>query len=421
MANDKLIKIAVIAALMIGVVLLFSSLIGYMTVYEIINYAYSRIREATGASPWLVLGVLFALLGPFVWSLKHAFSPFSKQKTAAKVALGVYVSGFCFAMFFLSKEFYFRAQRSGNEVIIQAEKCFIRTPKGVKIVECDDVDPKTGLKPEPLTPQMVEILERRKENMFPQRLSYSSAGEIEFFDTISGEVKVWYAEVEGLVELYNNFGRHPKTNVELRPVTPEIVSRVRREEAQQLAMRQEEEAKRKKEQQEQEVRRFQERYLVTGSTKNPGTTNIAVMTVDERGVPDSQLSQQIARSLTAARMSANAALFKPSFATDGLFGNVMNGEVDSIRSLSLSRYTDFVLLGRKRISYGTDQAAQQMLGTNVYTAKITIDVRIISAATRAIHSDLSVSERGAGLTREKAESEAVEMIQRRFVNMNWNL
>lgn len=410
MTNDKLIKVVTIAALMLGAVLLFSSLIGYLTIYEIVNYAYGRIREATGASPWLVLGFLFALLGPFVWSLKHAFSPFSKQKTVAKVALGVYVSGFCFAMFFLSKEFYFRAQRSGNEVIIQAEKCFVRTPKGVKIVECDDVDPKTGLKPEPLTPQLVEMLERRKENMFPQRLSYSNVGEIEFFDTISGEVKVWYAEVDGSVELYDNYGRHPKINVELRPVTPEIVLRVRREEAQQLAMRQ-----------EQENRRFQERYLVTGSTNNPGINDVAVMTVDDRGTPDQYLSQQIARSMTAMRVRANTSLFKLPFVADGLFDKVMGGEMESIRSLSLSRFTDYVLLGRKRVSYGTDRVSQEMLGTSVYTAQVIIDLRVVSAVTGAIHNDFPVSERGAGLTKEKAESEAMEKVQQRLANMRWNL
>ncbi len=401
MTNDKLIKIAVIAALMIGAVFLSSWVIGYLTIYQIVTYAYSRVREATGASPWLVLGFLFALVGPFVWSLKHALSPFSKHKMIAKVALGVYVSGFCFVMFFLTIGPRFSAERKGEEVIVKAEKCFVRTPKGVKIVECDDVDPKTGQKPEPLTPKMAEELERRKENLFPQRVAYRN--ELELFDTITGEPKVWYAEFDGVLELYDNPGRHPISNEMLRPVTQDIVPRLRREGTQ------------------QQTQRFQERYLATGTTKIPGTTNIAVMTVDDRGLPDPQLSQQIAQGLKAMRVSTNTSLFKPAFAIDGVFSKVMNGEVDSIRSLSLSRFADYVLLGRKRTTYGTDQASQQMLGTSVYTAQISVDLRVISAATGAIQRDLSVSERGVGLTSEKAGREALELIHDRLSRMEWNL
>lgn len=404
----RIIKILVVAAVLIIAVLLFFSLIRYLTIDQIFSYAYTKIREATGASHWLIKGLLIAVSAPFIWSLKHALSPLSRHKEKARVIVVGYASVFCLTMWWLTRDAYFSASRVGNEVQIKAEKCFVRVPQGVKIVECDDVDPKTGLKPSPLTPTMVEQMARRKDHLFPKRVTYSN--ELNLFDTITGEPAIWYVEFDGVLELYDNPGRHPISNHELRPVTQDIVPRLRRDGARSALKKQED-----------NIKVFQERYLVTSTARISGVANMAVIIVDDRGALDHQLSQKIAQSFQARRVNVMTSLFKPAFVMDGMFDKVMKGESDGVKSLSLSRFADYIVLGIKRTMHSKDQASQQMLGENVYTAQVSLHLRVISATTGGILRDFSVSDRGAGWTNEQAGSEAANLISDRLSQMEWNL
>ena len=80
----------------------------------------------------------------------------------------------------------------------------------------------------PVTPELAVNLERAERGQVPARIVPKNLDDIQFFDTLSGQPRVWYFRgADGAIELYSQPGHHPAFGDELRPVTKEIVSLAR--------------------------------------------------------------------------------------------------------------------------------------------------------------------------------------------------
>ena len=79
------------------------------------------------------------------------------------------------------------------------------------------IDPLTGRKCIPVTPELAVKLSRDPPRLIP------SGSQTDFFDRAMGTPRTWFAKLpDGTIELFDNDGFHPITSEELQPITPEI-------------------------------------------------------------------------------------------------------------------------------------------------------------------------------------------------------
>ena len=83
------------------------------------------------------------------------------------------------------------------------------------------IDPETGRKCRPLTPQIVEKIEEYRSGHRPKQIT---SNDPTFFDPITGEPVVWYSKNDrGQIELFDLMGFHPQTGEELTPIARDVV------------------------------------------------------------------------------------------------------------------------------------------------------------------------------------------------------
>ncbi|MFQ6118578.1 MAG: hypothetical protein ACE5KE_01685 [Methanosarcinales archaeon] len=190
---------------------------------KVFSYVTRNIINVTGMSPWLAKGLVIFLLIPFVWAIlevtKLKTRLFKKGKLYRKLGIFIivsYIGLFFLSMFFLSRSTYFGYTK--GEVL----KYYAITPEGIRFFDLPGRDPKWGIELKPVTPEIIEQYIRGKKGLKPKRINASK--DTEFFDSITGESKVWYyKDSEGNYEFFDNHGFHPKYSVKLRPVTMEII------------------------------------------------------------------------------------------------------------------------------------------------------------------------------------------------------
>ena len=84
-------------------------------------------------------------------------------------------------------------------------------------------DPSTGRQCRPLTPEMLERLQKYAAGKRPQAIATPNPV---FFDPRSGEPIVWYyKDKENIFEIFDLMGFHPDTGEELLPVTKEVAEK----------------------------------------------------------------------------------------------------------------------------------------------------------------------------------------------------
>ena len=106
--------------------------------------------------------------------------------------------------------------REGNAI-----KCYVLSRDGqVTYGEHVGIDPATGRQCRPVTPEMLERLQKYAAGKRP--LAVVDASPV-FFDQRSGEPIVWYYKgKENNIEIFDLMGFHPDTGDELLPITKEI-------------------------------------------------------------------------------------------------------------------------------------------------------------------------------------------------------
>jgi hypothetical protein len=80
--------------------------------------------------------------------------------------------------------------------------------------------------------KMAEEEQMRARPHPPKRIAcdYSSLGMVVFFDPTTSEPRIWYYTPEdGIIELFDAPGYHPQYKGELKPITPDIVTQLRKQ------------------------------------------------------------------------------------------------------------------------------------------------------------------------------------------------
>ena len=405
---------------------LLAPLLQFTIVKKVFNYVVQNFVNVTGMSPFLVKGLVIILLIPFVWAIleitKLSVRFFKRKKPNKKFALSLiifYVAAFFLSMFFLSRGTYF------GHIKGEVMKFYASTPEGIRFFDSPGFDPKYGIELKPVTPQMIEQYERLERGMKPKRLDTSK--EFEFFDSITGEAKVWYfIDQEGNYEFYDQPGFHPVFWEELKPVSPEIVLSYKN------AIKKISEANVKKQEKDEEERRiteikrkqqedlalkraFIEDHVNQVILNNPDSVEIVVIisNKDTEKLSESSIetANKICESLSNENTKAVSNLFKSQFFDEGYFTDFYEGDTKIIFDLELIKNIDYLILGIKESSFSTNERLEGLI-----SCTLNLNLKMYSVETGEIISSNSFKVVGIGIDNKKAEQQAIDRVVENVVS-----
>lgn len=413
-------------------IILLIQIFQFIIVKKVYTYVVQNIINLTGMSPWLVKGVVILLLIPFVWALLEATKVLprikrslllrKKARTFRKTGFIIiifYIISFFFLMFFLSRGTYFGYNE--GEVM----KYYAVTPEGIRFFDSPGFDPKYGTELEPVTPKLIEQYERTKRGLKPMKINTS--GEIEFFNSITGEPKVWYfLDSDNNFEFFDRQGFHPVYWEKLRPVTPDVVSKYKRrlkdieeEEvkkklraAEENRLRQEEFEREEKKRRGQEIldekKAYIENYINPIISNDPSRIEIAVLIAEKETMSLSRSSMLLGNTMRDRVTDENTRivsdLFKDRFIEDGNFEDLYRGDPQDLIELNLNDHVDYIVLGIKKSEFFQEERLGELISCNLY-----LNLKIIFSKTGETISN-SYNERGVGIDIDKAEQQAVDRI-----------
>ena len=215
----------IIIKLMLFVIFLLPTIliIEDIAVQQIHTYFVNSVINLTGLNKYLANIIIALLIIPMSIGTKwYFFSPFNKKRKY--IGFTIITTMFIMYNFGLYKltqnaNFFFS---DGNVL-----KWYANTPEGIIYHDNPGYDTKYGIKLLPVTPEIISNLEKKKMEMTPKLIEYSSYEDIEFFDSITGESKVWYyIDSSGNYELYDKAGFHYRYNEQLKPITKEIIKQL---------------------------------------------------------------------------------------------------------------------------------------------------------------------------------------------------
>lgn len=101
-------------------------------------------------------------------------------------------------------------------------KCYVVTRDAIQYGDATGIDPTTGLDCKPVTPEVVEKIEKYKRGIRPARIIGSNPT---FFDPRTGNPIIWYSvSPNDKIEIFDLMGFNPETGAVLLPITPEAAA-----------------------------------------------------------------------------------------------------------------------------------------------------------------------------------------------------
>lgn len=152
-------------------------------------------------------------------------------------------------------------------------------------------------------------------------------------------------------------------------------------------------------------------YINSSITNSSSNIDVSVTIIDENGNISTSVSNAIANIYNQTGKKGNTGLLRSSFVHNLRFQELYEGNSNIIERLKLSKYVDYLVLGK--IAYSMQQ------GTLVKETKVcnaSISMNIISASGRNIVKSFSFSVNGNGATESQAKEEAVQ----KLINMYYN-
>lgn len=375
------------------------------------DYVVWNIIRVSGMSQWLVKGIVILLMIPFLWALCEIFKIKFRIKIFGKtlvksyrkfagIIIIVYISLFFLGMHFLSRDKNFDFYNK------EPLKWYAETPEGIRFFDSDGYDPVYGIKLKQITQEISEIYKRQQMKMYPKRITFTSLDEVEFFDSISGKPKIWYyRDNEGSFEFFNGSGFHPTYNVELKPVTTEIILSLKKkiEEKQGKAIA-EDQIKQSANHRRKLIERLK-RYINTGYRNQPISKEVAILVIDENMQERHDIEQNITSILKAGEKNPVLSLFKRPFIDEGLFAELFSGNLDIISSFNLNMHVDYIILVKK---YSKPRTNPQVW--DGVSSDLTFQIKIIDTGLLKVVNSTSISKIGAGFSNRDAEKNAIDHI-----------
>lgn len=279
----------------------------------------------------------------------------------------------------------------------------------------------------------------------PERISITYEDikdqKIKFFQP-NGEPKVWYYKGEnGWIEIYNRKGFHPIYKVMLKPVTGDIALQIEKQykyeeqrKSEELLIKERqhrEEEKRREDQRaaqereallkkQEEARKLEEqrkaqehearlnRYITSRSVSNQHEiTDVAIIVVNENNSIDYQTANRLSLQLKSNGFNVYPSFFTQAFVDDGMFERIFRGDAGKTAELELATFVDSIFMGKKEVSFKNNSDLQDII-----TTRINVEVNIISAESGMVKDSFLTSEIGAGFSKNNAEEEVMERVQK---------
>lgn len=258
--------------------------------------------------------------------------------------------------------------------------------------------------------------------------AFASISEVpQLFDPSTGEALVLYAgDPEGAIELFNRGVEfHPRTGERLRPLTAEVVARIRRADesrlreqehqraaeaqvrAEQTRQRLEAEASTQAERSAEERHRrekaFRDRYVTPGAVERlRGHSPVVLLAVHN----DESLERHISAALRSGGLTVDTQVLRDSVFSSDLFPHLAAGDRKLLSRLGLSELAGFLLLARNE---RTEFAATSLEGVGNIRGSLTVTIVPLSEGLATTLAPFS--EVGAGFQ----EVQAREALDKRLV------
>lgn len=411
------VSIFILVVFFISMLLLWE-ILKFTFIFKTFDYVVKNIVNVSGMSSWLAKGLVIFLMIPFFWALgeifkiRFRFNLFRKKqirsyRKLALVTAIAYIGFFFLSMFFLSRGTYF-SHMTGQEM-----KWYAETPEGLRFFDSSGFDPKYGIKLKPVTSDMMIKVQKKMMGMQPKRVEIETLEGFEFFDTITGEPKYWYhIDNDGNWDFFERPGYHPIYNIELKPVTPEIVkayqNRLKEEQEKKAAERErlaEEQKKRIEEEKAQQFIAYLNKYINLSVINQLETKEISVLILDEELKERWDVEQRIALFLKKKELNPVFGLFKYPFIKDGTFGNIFSGDTVKIKELQLEKNADYLILGKKLSSFKKNPELLDLV-----SAEVKLELKIFSTEKGVIINSTLLSAVGSGFSNSEAERNAIELL-----------
>ncbi len=341
-----------------------------------------------GLNIWLARALVAVFFAPLAWGAKRGFFTVGKQTFRTKLLTGAYASLYFFGMYFVARNASFH--HTTGEVL----QWYAETPEGVRFFDSPGYDPKYGVKLAPVTPELRSALERRRRGDVPSPVAISQFAALQLFDPLTGTPRYWYYQSPtGEFELFDGPGFHPQNQQVLQPIGAAVVVEIRRslenkraatEEASRIA--------------------FVNRYIDPSTVRASGGRRWAVAITDSANASVPSL-QAVAEEALSQRGIASVWPFRQPFFTEGLNRRINEGDVATVRSLSLRRCCEVVLLGSVDVGFTTSPEHQGLV-----TARMSVRLRVVSTENGRIMGQGDIQVVGAGFSVAAANSQALERV-----------
>lgn len=152
-------------------------------------------------------------------------------------------------------------------------------------------------------------------------------------------------------------------------------------------------------------------YINSSISNSSGTITVAVTILDRYGNVSSSLSSSIADIYSQTDKSGITGLLRNSFIQKSSFQELFEGNSDIIDKLKLSRYTDYVAIGK--ISYSTRKGT---LVDDTFVCMISLTMNIISANQKWLVKSFTCTANGNGATEDQAREYAIDKLLSKYIS-----
>ncbi len=200
-------------------------------VEDTIGLVVNNLANRSGLSIFLVRAIVIIATIPFFWAvgkftrniwglLNLGWDSMALYKDKWGLVIVGYVGLYFFAMYWASTEAY-------------AYKYCADTREGIWTSDSPGKDPVYGIELKSCSLPQIEALRVKNGNLRPPReLLINDAEKYEWFDPVTGQPRVWYSSGSNYsYRFFDSRGIDPHNSQTLKPVTAEIVERIRRQQA----------------------------------------------------------------------------------------------------------------------------------------------------------------------------------------------
>lgn len=411
----------IVIALIVVAVVFFLAWGLYAIVPATIAYVTHRLVAVSGLNPYLVRAVVIIATIPFFFALGKLvpnvfdliFGGFKNRRLSMYqnvygVIVVIYIGVFFLTMYFYARNDYYR------------ERC-VKTPEGLRAFADLKRDPIYGLETHPCTlAEIVTIRRQTKSIAGPTPVSVANASTYPFFDSVTGQPKVWYYKrSNGTYALFSGPGDYPGSGVPLKPmneVTREKIIQERQAAAAQSAILEKQAAEHQQEvvaqqaklaKQAAELRKEAARKAAIAQLINtsvypkPGVKNIAVLVFSQNGSSVPAIESEVAADLKKRGLEPELFFFKPAFVQSGKAEELMGGDSSSVHGLGLAQHVDSVVIGTVQSKYSAHPNLD-----DVTSANTKIEIRCFHTKTESSCGDSTFEATGAGFDRQAALSKS---------------